>query len=76
MYIHTTVSFCIHLSMDTGCFHVLVTVNSAAMNTGMHVSFQIMGTSEYMPRSRINEETFGFSPDGMCLLCLVMSDSL
>ena len=26
-----------------GCFHVLVVVNSAAMNIGMHVSFQING---------------------------------
>ena len=36
-----------------GCFHVLVIVNSAAMNTGMHVSFRIMFFSRYMPRSGI-----------------------
>ena len=24
-----------------GCFHVLAVVNTAAMNTGMHVTFQI-----------------------------------
>ena len=36
-----------------GYFHVLAAVNSAAMNTGMHVSFQIMFFSGYMPRSEI-----------------------
>ena len=34
-------SFSIHLLMDTGCFYILATENSAAMNTGVHVSFQI-----------------------------------
>ena len=36
-----------------GCFHVLAIVNRAAMNTGVHVSFQIMFFSGYMPRSGI-----------------------
>ena len=35
------------------CFHVLAIVNSAAMNIGVHVSFQIMVFSRYMPRSGI-----------------------
>ena len=35
------------------CFHVLVIVNNAAMNIGMHVSFQIIVLSGCMPRSRI-----------------------
>ena len=36
-----------------GCFHVLFVVNSAAMNIGIHASFQIMIVFEYMPRSGI-----------------------
>ena len=44
--------FFIHSSVDghLGCFHVLAIVNSAAMNTGVHVSFQSMFSSRYMPR--------------------------
>ena len=36
-----------------GYFRVLAIVNSAAMNIGVHVSFQIMVSSRYMPRSGI-----------------------
>ena len=36
-----------------GGFHVLAIVNSAAVNTGVHVSFLIMVFSGYMPRSGI-----------------------
>ena len=47
--------FFIHSSVDghLGCFHVLAIVNSAAANTGAHVSFLIMVFSGYMPRSGI-----------------------
>ena len=43
------------LLMDSGCFQVLTIVNSAAINTGVHVSFQlrVLLFSGYMPRSRI-----------------------
>ena len=36
-----------------GCFHVLAIVNSAAVNTGVHVSFWIKVFSGYVPRSGI-----------------------
>ena len=47
--------FFIHSSLDGHllCFNVLAIVNSAAMNIEVHVSFQIMVFSEYMPRSGI-----------------------
>ena len=46
-FIHSSVNG--HLS----CFHVSATANSAAVNTGVHVSFQIIFFSGYMPRSGI-----------------------
>ena len=47
--------FFIHSSIDgyLGCFHVLAVVNSASMNTGLHVSFWSMFFSGYMPRRGI-----------------------
>ena len=36
-----------------GCFHVLAIVNSAAVNTGVHVYIQTKVFSGYMPRSGI-----------------------
>ena len=46
------------------CFHALTTVNSAAVNIGMHVSFWIIVLSGYMPRSGIagsyNKSVFHF----------------
>ena len=38
-----------------GCFLTLAIVNSAAKNTRLHVLFQIMISSEYMPRSGITQ---------------------
>ena len=43
----------IHSSVDghLGCSHVLAIINSAALNIRVHVSFQIIVLSGYMPRS-------------------------
>ena len=45
--------FFIHSSVDGhhGCFCVLAVVNSAAVNTGVHVSFSVLVSSGYMPSS-------------------------
>ena len=48
-------SFLIHSSADghLGCFHVLAIINSAAMNTEVHVSLSDLVSSVCMPRSGI-----------------------
>ena len=45
--------FFIHSSVKghLGCFHVLAIVNSAVINTEVHVSFETMIFSRYMPRN-------------------------
>ena len=57
-------SFLIHSSADghLGCLHVLAIVNSAAMNSGVHVSFSILDSSGYMPVSGIAWSYGGFIP--------------
>ena len=56
--------FFIHSSVDghLGCFHVLAIVNSAAMNNGIHVSFSVLVSAGYMPRSGIAGSYGGFIP--------------
>ena len=54
--------FFIQSSVDghLDCFHVLAMVNSAEMNSGIHVSFSILIFSGYMPRSGITGSYGGF----------------
>ena len=59
-------SFFIHSPVNghLGCFYVSAIVNTAAMNIGVHVSFQIRVFSRYIPRSGIvgsyGNSTFSF----------------
>ena len=55
MCIHTHFTVFIHASVDghLGGFHVLTVVNSAAMNIEVHIYFQIIVLSRYMPQSGI-----------------------
>ena len=57
-------SFFICSSVDghLSCFHVLAIVNSSAMNIGVHVSFPILVSSAYIPRSGIAGSYGGFTP--------------
>ena len=58
----SSIPLCIYIFIHSSvyrhidCFHVLAIVNSAAVNTGVHVSFQIIVLSGYMPR-KIGGET-------------------
>ena len=53
--VHMYHSFLIHSSVDghLGCSHVLAIANSAAVNTGVHVSLSILVSSVCMPSSGI-----------------------
>ena len=55
-------NFFTHSSVDghLGCFHALAIVNSAAMNNEIHVSFSILVSLGYMPKSGIAGSYDGF----------------
>ena len=57
-------TFFIHSSVDEhlDCFHVLVIVNSATMNFGVHMSFSVMVFSGFMPRNGISGSYGSFIP--------------
>ena len=57
-------NFFIRSSVDghLGCFHGLTIVNSAAVNNGIHVSFLILASLGYVPKSRITGSYGGFIP--------------
>ena len=57
-------SFFIHSSADghLGGFHVLAIINSDTVNNGIHVSFSILVSSGYMPRSGVAGSYGGFIP--------------
>ena len=57
-------NFFIHLSFhgQLGCFSVLASVNSPAVDNGMHVSSSILVSSGYRPRSGIAGSYGGFIP--------------
>ena len=57
-------NFLIHSSVDSrlGSYHVLAFVNSAAMKNVIHVSFPILFSSGYMPRSGIVGSYGSFVP--------------
>ena len=60
MYIYH--NLLIHSPVDghLGCFHALALVNSAAVNSGIRVSFSVLVSSGYMPRSGIAGSYGGF----------------
>ena len=47
---------------NLSCFHILAIVNTAAMNTVVHVYFSIMISSGYMPSSEIAGSYGSFIP--------------
>ena len=54
----------IHSSVNgyLGCFHVLAIVNSASVNIGVHVSFSVLVSAGYMPKSGLAGLYGGFIP--------------
>ena len=58
------------------CFHVVAVVSSAAVSAGVHVSFQIMVFSRYVPRSGIARSCggciFGFLRKSMLFSIVVI----
>ena len=62
--VYTHQNFFIHSSVNDhlGWFHVLAIVNSAAVNTGVHMAFSIMIFTGYMPSSGTVRSLGSFIP--------------
>ena len=86
IYMCVCVCVCVYVSVYTlhflypyicqytlGFFHVLAIVSSAAIDIQMHVSFQIIVLSEYMPRNEITvsygNSVFNFRSDVHTVFC-------
>ena len=52
---HILITIYLSIPWTLSCFDVLASVNSASLNSGVHVSFQIVVLSTYMPRNGIAE---------------------
>ena len=63
-------SLFIHASVNghLGSFRVLAIINSAVVNIGVHVSFSVLISSGYMPRSGIAGSYYGFIPSFLLTL--------
>ena len=74
VHAHTYHIVFIHSSVDghLGCFHVLAIVNSAAMNIGVHVSFQIIVLSGCVPKRGISG-SYGNSIFSFLKICILFS---
>ena len=53
VYKHDSFFICSSVDRYLGCFHFLAIVYISARNIGVHVSFQTMFFSVYMPRNGI-----------------------
>ena len=62
-----------------GCFHVLAIVNSAAVNSGIHVSLSVLVSSGFMPSSGTAGSYGGFIPSffsGISILSSIVAVSI
>ena len=60
MYVYHNFFIPASVNGHLGCFHVLAIVNSVAMSNGIHVSFSILISSGYIPRTGIAGSYGGF----------------
>ena len=55
-------SICSSVDGHLGYFHVLAIINSAAVNSGIHVSFSVLVSLGYMPCNEFAGSYGGFIP--------------